>query len=210
MGPERMGLERKGGKGKDGTGKDWTGEDWSGWDRRQRNNKNNGGTMKLTDEGIAELKALEDKRGRLTPAQVVEAARATSSALHDCFEWDDSVAAEQYRIDQAREIIRRVKIIVTVEEKPFRVAKYVRDPELSRQQPVNDQGEQEPERAGYVAVMRVKRVDSRELVRNELRAVLALVERTEGIVAAKDSDLPGVRDEVAAIKAKVIKLIDSL
>lgn len=42
----------------------------------------------------------------LTPKAVVDKARDESTELHKCFEWDDHVAAEQYRLVQAREILR--------------------------------------------------------------------------------------------------------
>ncbi len=44
--------------------------------------------------------------GILMPAAVVDAARPASSPLHSKFEWDDSAAAEQYRLQQARQLIR--------------------------------------------------------------------------------------------------------
>jgi hypothetical protein len=50
--------------------------------------------------------------GVLHPADVVEAARNPNSAMHNQFEWDDSEAAEAYRLQQARALIRRVKVNV--------------------------------------------------------------------------------------------------
>lgn len=44
--------------------------------------------------------------GVLRPSDVVTAARPKSSPLHGRFTWDDSEAAEQYRLLQARQIIR--------------------------------------------------------------------------------------------------------
>lgn len=46
--------------------------------------------------------------GLLLPAKVVEAARPKSSPLHSRFEWDDTEAAENYRLWQARQLIRVV------------------------------------------------------------------------------------------------------
>lgn len=43
--------------------------------------------------------------GHLRPADVVEAARPEDSPLHKKFEWDDSEAAERYRVWQARQLI---------------------------------------------------------------------------------------------------------
>lgn len=63
------------------------------------------------DEIQAELERIAAaNNGILRPIDVVDAARPAGSVLHSQFEWDDSVAAEQYRLEQARKVIR-----VTVE-----------------------------------------------------------------------------------------------
>ena len=41
-----------------------------------------------------------------TPQQIVDRARDENSELHKCFEWDDSIAAENWRKQQARIIGR--------------------------------------------------------------------------------------------------------
>lgn len=46
--------------------------------------------------------------GLLLPKNVVESARSSSSPLHSRFEWNDSTAAEEYRLWQARHLIRVV------------------------------------------------------------------------------------------------------
>ena len=52
----------------------------------------------------------------VTPENVLEKAKNADTELHKCFEWDNSVAGEKYRLMQAREIIRHF-VIVTPEEK---------------------------------------------------------------------------------------------
>ena len=60
---------------------------------------------------IAALKGLSKKHGGLLfPEVVVKAARPSSSPLHGYFTWDDSEAAEQHRLWEARQLLR-----VTVE-----------------------------------------------------------------------------------------------
>ena len=44
--------------------------------------------------------------GRLIPEQIVDAASSPESVLHDRFTWDDSEAAQKYRLWQARMLIR--------------------------------------------------------------------------------------------------------
>lgn len=39
------------------------------------------------------------------PEEIVEKARDENTELHKCFEWDDTKAAEKYRIYQARQIV---------------------------------------------------------------------------------------------------------
>lgn len=42
------------------------------------------------------------------PEEIVDAAKHRESPIHDAFEWDDSVAATEYRKEQARELLRAV------------------------------------------------------------------------------------------------------
>ena len=40
-----------------------------------------------------------------TPAQILDKARDSKSELHKCFDWNDSEAAEKWRLHQARNIV---------------------------------------------------------------------------------------------------------
>lgn len=51
------------------------------------------------------------------PEQILEKARDKTTELHKCFEWNDSVAAEKYRLHQARTIVCQL-VIKEAEEKP--------------------------------------------------------------------------------------------
>lgn len=60
------------------------------------------------------LRAIADRNcGMITPGQVVDEARDPASVLHGSFEWDDTVAAEKYRVIQAQKLIRA--FVVTIE-----------------------------------------------------------------------------------------------
>ena len=48
--------------------------------------------------------------GRLTPANLVEEARPEESPMHKAFEWDDAKAAENYRKQQATQMIRAIVV----------------------------------------------------------------------------------------------------
>ena len=79
-----------------------------------KSKKQHGSRMIKNARIIEELKQLAaDNDGLLTPGAVVEAARAPKSALHSSFTWDNSTAAHEYRLWQARQLLR-----VTVEYLP--------------------------------------------------------------------------------------------
>lgn len=51
-----------------------------------------------------------------TPEMIVDLARDESTELHKCFDWDNDIAAEKWRKQQARLIC--ISLTVTVEKKP--------------------------------------------------------------------------------------------
>lgn len=57
-----------------------------------------------------EVEKIEKKYGEVTSRNFVEAARSESSPLHKLLEWDDTVAAEKFRIHQAGVIICHLHI----------------------------------------------------------------------------------------------------
>lgn len=91
-----------------------------------------------------ELTAVYRERGRLTPRVVVDTARDPEHPLHHRFEWDTEEAAERYRLVQARELIRSVKIVYqenpeTGEERRVRAFVPTRQPdEPSSYQPTEE------------------------------------------------------------------------
>lgn len=55
--------------------------------------------------------------GSATPQQILEKARDESTELHKCFTWDDTIAAEKYRLAQARQVVCKLKIEIIEQEK---------------------------------------------------------------------------------------------
>ena len=54
----------------------------------------------------------------IKPEQVLDKARDKDSELHKCFDWDDSSAAEKFRLYQARNVLNHLIVIKRdVEEK---------------------------------------------------------------------------------------------
>lgn len=74
--------------------------------------------------------------GELRPQDVVAAARAKTHPLHAHFEWNDKAAADAYRIDQARALIRIVRVDVEEDKEPVRAFFSVKDEGRQRYQPV--------------------------------------------------------------------------
>ena len=53
--------------------------------------------------------------GKVTPESVLERARDEDSELHKCFCWDDTEAAEKFRLMQARQVIQFLVVRPKVE-----------------------------------------------------------------------------------------------
>ncbi len=125
----------------------------------------------------AELQRIsEQHHGRLTPEAVVNEARDPASDLHNCFEWDDATAADQHRLNQARELIRGVKVTVVTTTVSFPIPGWVQDPDKSARQ------------QGYVATptLRTDRERAERALDSELNAVSAAANRARQIALGLD------------------------
>jgi hypothetical protein len=82
----------------------------------------------IRQESSPTLHALQElasaSGGALSPRAVVEAARDPDSPLHSEFEWDDSTAAEGFRLVQAGALIRRVRIKLIVEDEKTKTVSF--------------------------------------------------------------------------------------
>ena len=93
--------------------------------------------MNLRDQ----LQAIYDEHGRLTPALVVNVARVKTHPLHSRLEWNDKLAGEAYRRDQAHNLIRSVRIVhdrTDAEPLSVRAWHAVRDNEGDAYQPTDE------------------------------------------------------------------------
>lgn len=127
------------------------------------------------------------KNGRVTPEQVVAAARDPANPLHEEFEWDDSVAAHQWRLDQARAIIRSVRVTIEVQDIKVPVISYVRDPEADGQ--------------GYRSVvsLRTEEEIARQALASELNRVASSASRAREVALGL-----GLTDQVEQQLAEAI------
>jgi len=66
-----------------------------------------------------ELEKIKD----LTPENVVDVARDENNVMHDMFEWDDSIAGEKYRKQQASHIISNIHVKIIAEDKPNKLVR---------------------------------------------------------------------------------------
>lgn len=131
--------------------------------------------------------------GTIKPEDVVADARDPSSPLHAEFQWDDDVAANAWRLQQARQLIRSVRIEFRVEKVTVASVQYVRDPRLERTE------------AGYIDVRKVKGDEetSRDVLLAEATRIKGSLERMRALAAYFDlqdhvDELIGELDEITA------------
>jgi len=89
------------------------------------------GSQHATDasKAYAELERIREKEGCLVPAVVVAAASKPRNPLHKEFEWDDSAAAGEYRLEQARRMLRSLEVVYEASpDKQMRVYEVVTQP----------------------------------------------------------------------------------
>lgn len=72
-----------------------------------------------------ELERIRKERG-LTATAVIEESRPETAPLHNEFEWNDETAANKFRLDQARHLIRDV-LVVRAGEKPVPMFVHVKN-----------------------------------------------------------------------------------
>ena len=85
------------------------------------------------------LMSVREARGRLVAQDVVDIARPPKSALHQFFEWNDALAAEQHRLAQARLLIRSVVLVETAEHgeiTPIRAFAKITTEEINSYEPI--------------------------------------------------------------------------
>jgi hypothetical protein len=146
-----------------------------------------------TPQREALLALAELHQGRITPEMVVEAARDQNSPLHSAFIWDDAAAAEQYRLAQARVLLRRVRVEIETDARLIRVPYFTRDPEAA------------PHEQGYVSLPRLRAQE--DLSRAALVAAFGRAARALEDARSLAEAL-GLREEVEALRRDVLNLRD--
>jgi hypothetical protein len=74
--------------------------------------------MKETVKAELEQVRMANAQQILNPVEVVEFAKSPETELHSQFEWDDSVAGQNYRVWQARRLIRLAVHVIPGSNEP--------------------------------------------------------------------------------------------
>lgn len=140
-------------------------------------------------------KIAEENGGLLTPDAVVAVAQSKNSVLHDLFEWDGKKAAHAWRIDQARTLIRSVRVVITNHKTTVSTVAYIRDPDVERDE------------QGYCATASlVEDVErSRAALVNEFSRAASALRRARELAVAFDmaGEVEAVAESVDVMLTKV-------
>ena len=71
------------------------------------------------------MEMIEKRDGVLTKEAFLEESRPENSPTHKLFEWDDTVAAEKFRLEQSRIAIQDIVVTVIRKEEPKKVHAFV-------------------------------------------------------------------------------------
>lgn len=141
-----------------------------------------------------ELKALKDlaDANDLSAERVVENSRPAAHPLHHRFEWNDKVAGHEHRLDQARELIRSVKVVFNTTTINIKTVAYVHRPD-------------EPKQQGYVptAILQTDEERGRLAIDAEAARVAGNLERMMKLAVVWDQ-LAYARQHVAGMMRGVL------
>lgn len=111
------------------------------------------------------VEEIESEHGEVTKEFLLEKSRPEESVTHGLFEWDDSKAAEKYRLEQSKRIINNLRVVYeTKEEEKVAVKAFVNVSEVTHKSRYRNVGSV------------LQEDDSREIylkrIRNELEAFI--------------------------------------
>lgn len=160
--------------------------------------------MKKRSERPAEhakiLLAIEERFGIVTPKMVVDLARDPNHPLHAHFEWRNDIAAQKFREEQARELIRNARLNVIVHEVPLEAIAFVHDPTLASQQ------------QGYRSTtsLRGDQNAALESLAIELRQAAALLRRSRDIAVSLALDAAPIETLQASVEGLAAALVSTV
>lgn len=71
------------------------------------------------------MEMIEQRDGVLTKEAFLEESRPENSPTHNLFEWDDTVAAERFRLEQSRMAIQDIVVTIIKKDEPKKVHAFV-------------------------------------------------------------------------------------
>lgn len=146
---------------------------------------------RLSPEAIkAELERIEALYGKLTPELVVQESADLNSVLYAVFEHDPAKGLLEYQIEQARQLIRSVRVEITTTVKKVTTVGYIKDPDVR----ATEQGY-----VGMVALL-TQEERARAVIDKEVDRVAALISRTRSIAEALD-----LLDETNALLRELLR-----
>lgn len=142
------------------------------------------------------IERIKKDRGELRPQYIVDAAKAKSHPLHDAFEWNNTKAAESWRVEQAKYLTRSLEIVVQAPGEPPRFTRYY----ISQGSGIGDGKE-----SRYYTVAEV--LSDSEMREQRLRRVwnmlLSIKHEYEDLI-----ELAAVWDAISEQQKKVLKEVD--
>lgn len=153
----------------------------------------NGAHIKADAQVAGTVCSKLEKEGRLTPKNLLNESRPVDAPLHNVFEWDDGIAAEKYRTEQAAHIIR---CVITIPDK--------KNDEVPQPKPafvlVSSHASDDPKKATYRDVKAALNdpVDKQTVLKNALRELDAFQRKYSML-----SELASVFNEIKQLKEKV-------
>jgi len=66
------------------------------------------------------LEEIQEECGTVTKEEFLERSRPSDSPTHELFEWNDGIAAEQYRLEQSRHAIVHLRVVYLDDEEKER------------------------------------------------------------------------------------------
>ncbi len=82
--------------------------------------------LKADAQAAGEQMEVLERTGGLTPTRLLDANREIGTPLHDDFEWNDTIAAEKFRENQASYIIRHLVVHeTTTAQEPVMVRAFI-------------------------------------------------------------------------------------
>ena len=86
---------------------------------REHRSDTGGLSPQVIGEALADI---EDRHGVIDPNTVVDESRPDDAPLHPVFEWCDEIAAEKWRVEQARRVVRSVEVVIDKRHSSTKVA----------------------------------------------------------------------------------------